>query len=171
MIRPYQIVLSAGLMGAAWLVTAQQTSRMGAFAVEQAAAGRGVYDASCSSCHMSGLQGRGEAPQLAGSEFMSLWGDRPARDLVAFIQGSMPPLNAGSISAADYLNVTAFLLQANGATAGNQPLTATSAFAVRSVATGVVTLPPAANFSGATTGSGGGGRFGRGGLARRAALR
>ncbi len=165
MIRPYQIVLAMGLMGtAAWLVTAQQTPRMGAFAAEQATAGRGVYEASCSSCHMSGLQGRGEAPQLAGSEFMSLWGDRPARDLVAFIQGSMPPLNAGSISAADYLNVTAFLLQANGAIAGNQPLSATSAFTVRSVATGVVTLPPAALVA-QRRASGGGGRFGRGGVA------
>ena len=160
MIRRHQIILAVGLMGAAWIVTAQQTSRMGAFAAEQAAAGRGVYEASCASCHMPALQGRGEAPQLAGSEFMSLWGDRPARDLVAFIQGSMPPLNAGSISPADYLNVTAFLLQANGATAGNQALTATSAFIVRSVATGMVTLPPAASAA-----SGGGGRFGRGGLA------
>lgn len=154
----YRILVASGLIGAAWLVTAQQPARMGAFAAEQAAAGRAVYEASCSSCHMSALQGRGEAPQLAGSEFMNLWGDRPARDLVAFIQGSMPPLNAGSISPADYLNVTAFLLQANGAIAGNQPLAATSPFTVRSVATGVVSLA-AAGISNA------GGRFGRGGVA------
>jgi len=158
-IARYQIVLAAGLMGAAaWLVTAQQAPRMGAFTAEQATAGRAVYEASCGSCHMAALQGRGEAPQLAGSEFMNLWGDRPARDLVAFIQGSMPPLNAGSIPTADYLSVTAFLLQANGATAGGQALTATSPFTVRSVASGTVTLTPAAS-------SGGGGRFGRGGVA------
>ena len=85
---------------------------------------------------MADLEGRGEAPQLAGSEFMTLWGNRPTRDLFSFVKASMPPLNAGSLSDANYLNVIAFLLQANGATAGAQPLTADAGFTVRSVATG-----------------------------------
>lgn len=74
---------------------------------------------------------------------MTLWGNRTGRDLFAFVKGSMPPLNAGSLSDADYLNVIAFLLQANGAVAGDRPLTADGGFTVRSVATGAVTLTQA----------------------------
>ena len=149
-----------GLIGAVWILTAQQTPRPAAFTTQQATAGRVVYEASCAGCHMPGLQGRGEAPQVAGSEFMNLWGDRTAHDLIAFIQGSMPPLNAGSLSPDDYVNVTAFLLQANGATAGNQPLTAASAFVVRNVATGAVTISQGQRAPAAGTG-----RFGHAGLA------
>jgi alcohol dehydrogenase (cytochrome c) len=150
--RSYRVAVAAMVLaGCVWMVAAQQTAGS-PFTAAQATAGRAVYDSTCASCHMPNLEGRGEAPQLAGSEFMTLWGTRTARDLVAFIKGSMPPLNAGSISDADYLNVTAFILQANGAVAGNQPLTAASDFLVKSVASGTVTLAPAS-------------RFGRGGVA------
>ena len=169
MMKNHKIALAAlGLAGSVWMVTAQQTAPAGSFTAAQSAAGRTVYDANCASCHMPDLVGRGEAPQLAGSQFMNMWGPRSVHDLLTFTQAAMPPLNAGSISDADYLNVTAFILQSNGAVAGNQPLTATSGFTLRSVANGTVTLAPvpAAAFGrGAGAVSGGGGRFGRGGLA------
>ena len=133
---------AAALAGCVWIVTAQQMP-VSPFTAAQATAGRAVYDSTCAGCHMPNLEGRGEAPQLAGSQFMNSWGSRTARDLTAFVKASMPPLNAGSISDTDYVNVTAFLLQANGAMAGSQPLTATSGFTVRSVASGTVTLMPA----------------------------
>ncbi len=155
-IYPYQAALGAlVLAGFVWLVGAQQ-SPVSTFTSAQATAGRAVYDSTCASCHMPNLEGRGEAPQLAGSEFMTLWSTRTARDLIAFVKGSMPPLNSGSIPDADYLNVIAFLLQANGAAPGNQPLAITSSFTVGSVATGKVTAGAAAA-SGLP--------FGRGGLA------
>lgn len=167
MIKAYQVAFAAaGLVGGVWMVTAQQPTQTAAFTAAQSAAGRAVYDANCAGCHMPNLEGRGEAPQLAGSQFMSMWGSRSVHDLLTFIQASMPPLNVGSISEADYLNVTAFMLQANGAVAGNQSLTATSGFTPRSVAPG---LPPAAPVAGGrgapAAASGGPGRFGRGGLA------
>jgi len=152
------VVLVLGLAGGVWIVTAQQAPPSGGvFTAAQSTAGRAVYETSCAGCHMADLVGRGEAPPLAGTPFMNLWGPRTTHDLVAFIQASMPPLNAGSISPADYLNVTAFLLQSNGAAAGNQPLTATSDFTVRNVATG--TAPPPAPVA-----SAGPGRAGRGAL-------
>ena len=53
--------------GLAW-VNAQQAA--GVFTIEQATAGRAVYQANCASCHLPDLAGRNEAPQLAGGNFM-----------------------------------------------------------------------------------------------------
>ena len=164
-IRKYQVgAAAAGLVGAVWIMTAQQAPTPGAFTAAQSSVGRTVYDANCAGCHMPGLEGRGEAPQLAGSQFMGMWGNRSVHDLLSFIQASMPPLNAGSISDADYLNVTAFLLQANGGVAGNQSLTSTSSFTPRSIATGPPIAVPSTGRGGVAA-SGGPARFGRGGLA------
>ncbi len=157
--RASRIAVSVlGLAGGVWVLIAQQPAQ-GGFTAAQSTAGRTIYDAHCASCHMPNLEGRGEAPQLAGSQFMNMWSSRSVHELLAFIQASMPPLSAGSISEADYLNVTAFILQANGAVSGNQSLTATSAFTPASLVTGRPPAVPAAA-SGA-----GPGRFGRGGVA------
>jgi alcohol dehydrogenase (cytochrome c) len=67
---------------------------------------------------------------------MSSWGDRTTSDLVAFLEGAMPPSNPGGLGAQAYVNVTAFILDFNGAHAGNQPLTAATKVAIRSVASG-----------------------------------
>ena len=58
--------------------------------LQQAEAGRTVYQARCSSCHAPDLGGN-EAPQLSGPNFMSSWGVRTAHELIAYIQASMPP--------------------------------------------------------------------------------
>ncbi len=67
---------------------------------------------------------------------MSSWGDRSPSDLIAFLEGAMPPSNPGSLGEQAYVNVTAFILDFNGARPGNQLLTATNKVAIRSVATG-----------------------------------
>src|SRR5207245_10503602 len=67
---------------------------------------------------------------------MTQWGGKTARELVAFMQMAMPPENPGSLGQQTYVNLAAYLLEANGAPAGNQPLTATADVAIRSVATG-----------------------------------
>src|SRR5262249_3451636 len=99
---------------------AQQPSAV--FTGEQAAAGRGVEQASCAGCHMPDLAGRNEAPQLAGNNFMNTWRGRSTRDLFEFIQSTMPPTGA-NLGADAYLAVTAYILQANGAQPGAQALT------------------------------------------------
>jgi alcohol dehydrogenase (cytochrome c) len=106
------------------LVSAQQPADV--FTAEQAAAGRGVYQANCASCHMADLAGRNEAPQLAGTNFMNTWRERSTRDLFEFTQSTMPPTGA-NLGAEQYLAVTAYLLQANGAQAGSQMLTPATA--------------------------------------------
>ena len=103
--------------------------------LQQSEAGRTVYQTRCSSCHAPDLGGN-EAPQLSGSNFMSSWGNRTARELVTYIQASMPPGNTSGLSEETSVNLAAFILAANGATPGNQALTAAATFPIRSVATG-----------------------------------
>ena len=112
------------------------------FTAEQAAAGRAAYQANCASCHLPDLSGRNEAPQLAGNNFMSTWRTRTTKDLFDYVQ-TMPP-NAPSLDAAQYLAITTFLLQANGAAPGSQPFTPVTAVAIGSVASGVVNTAAAA---------------------------
>jgi alcohol dehydrogenase (cytochrome c) len=118
------LVIALAMGGALWGQTMQQ-----------AEAGRGIYQARCAGCHAPDLGGN-EGPALAGSNFIAAWGSRVARELVTTIQTTMPPGNAGSLGQEASLNLAAFILAANGATPGAQALTAEAAFPIRSVATG-----------------------------------
>jgi alcohol dehydrogenase (cytochrome c) len=107
--------------------------------LEQATAGRAIYMAECSGCHATDLGGN-EAPQLAGSNFRAAWNTRTARELISYIQTSMPPGDPGSLGEQNSVNLAAFVLAANGAQLG-QVLNVSSAFVIRSVATGRPTIP------------------------------
>jgi alcohol dehydrogenase (cytochrome c) len=121
---------------------AQQSA--GPYTAAQATAGRATYQANCASCHGADLSGQNSASALAGGLFLSSWGDRTPSDLIAFLEGAMPPGNPGSLGEQAYVNVTAFILDFNGARAGNQPLTAANKVAIRSVASGQNRAPRAA---------------------------
>ena len=108
----------------------------GIYTAAQAAAGRATYQANCSGCHGADLGGLNSASALAGGLFMSSWGARTPSDLIAFLEGAMPPSNPGGLGQQAYVNVTAFILDFNGARSGNQSLTAATKVAIRSVASG-----------------------------------
>jgi len=148
------------------MLAGQQTPAAGRYTGAQAAAGRTVYQMQCSSCHQPDLKGQGEAPPLAGSEFIEAWGRRSPRELLAFMQLTMPPARPGGLSEEEYVNITAFILQSNGAPAGNQALTAATEVAINTVATGQAptTAPPAQGQRGDAPAAAGGGR-GRGAAA------
>ncbi len=133
--------------GAVALLAAQQQGAS-AFTAQQAADGRTTYQTSCASCHLPNLAGRNEAPQLAGSNFMNTWRTRSTRDLFEYIQSTMPPTGE-TLSVDQYLGLTAFILESNGATAGTQALTPATAVPIGSIATGAV--PTAATAPVATT--------------------
>ena len=57
---------------------------------------------------------------------MTTWRGRTTKDLVEYMSATMPP-GRPSLAEADYLNITAFILQFNGATAGAQPLVVATA--------------------------------------------
>jgi alcohol dehydrogenase (cytochrome c) len=114
----------------------QPAGGAGPFTAAQATAGATAYQANCSTCHQPDLRGQGTATPLAGQAFIGAWGNRPASELLSFIQLTMPPGNPGTLGADTYASIAAFILQSNGARAGNQPLTATTQVVINTVATG-----------------------------------
>jgi alcohol dehydrogenase (cytochrome c) len=122
-------------------VVAQQRSAPGPFTGAQAAGGRAAYQENCAGCHLPDLAGRNEAPPLAGGNFMNTWGGRTTRELLALISTTMPPGAPGTLGPDVYAQIAAFILQANGAVPGNQPLTADTSVVISSVATGQAPQP------------------------------
>jgi alcohol dehydrogenase (cytochrome c) len=79
---------------------------------------------------------------LAGASFIGQWGERSVSDLAAYITKAMPPDNPGGAGQPANTNIVAYILQANGAVPGTQPLTPQTTSAIRAVA--MRQAPPAA---------------------------
>jgi alcohol dehydrogenase (cytochrome c) len=107
----------------------------GPYTAAQAQAGRAAYQGNCGACHAPELSGR-EGPQLAGANFMGQWGTKTAGELIGFIRATMPPGAGGSLPDQTYINLAAFILDANSARPGEQTLTAESAVTIANVASG-----------------------------------
>ena len=111
----------------------------------QAQAGRAAYSQQCAGCHLPDLRGSGDAPALTGPDFTAKWGPRAVNDLFTHIAQTMPPGSPGSLGERGTLEVTAYLLQVNGAAAGEEPLAATVSTPMNAVLTGEPRAPaPAA---------------------------
>jgi alcohol dehydrogenase (cytochrome c) len=94
----------------------------------QAQAGKHLYLNNCASCHGSKLEGTPTAPQLAGDSFIQKWGSRNVQDLHALIESSMPPGGNSGIEENQFLQIVAFILQANGIAHGDAALQRNSSF-------------------------------------------
>ena len=71
----------------------------------QAVRGRRIFEQSCAACHEQG--------QFVGQAFVESWNDRRIADLYGLIRSSMPLDNPGGMKDGEYLDVVAYLLQAN----------------------------------------------------------
>ena len=129
-IAPLLVLVYASL--GAGTAAAQNTT----FTEQQVAAGLATYQAQCASCHQNDLSGSGTAIPLRGQQFLGVWNPRTAGDLIGAIRATMPPDNAGGLTPEAYVNVTAFILSANGAEAGAAPLIAGSGTPVGFIASG-----------------------------------
>ncbi len=158
MLKKASLTLMAAAAGVI-LVQGQQRPA-GPFTAAQASDGRAAYQENCSGCHLPDLAGRNEAPPLAGGNFMNTWGGRTTRELLALIQTTMPPGSPGVLGADVYAEIAAFILQSNGATPGNQPLTTATAVTISSVATGQAPAGGRGAGAGGGRGAAGGGRGG-----------
>lgn len=87
------------------------SARPATYTATEARAGAAVYAQRCAQCHGANLQG-GAGPPLKGAALQK--GYPTASDLHDFIQTQMPANAPGSLSGAQYDEVTAFLLQQNG---------------------------------------------------------
>ncbi len=101
----------------------EKTVLDGVYTMVQAKRGRSVYEARCGSCHRADLGGF-SGPPLKGDLFMDRWREFHLNVLFDLIKNTMPADNPGTLSEADYLAVTAYLLEANGIAPGTKTLTA-----------------------------------------------
>jgi alcohol dehydrogenase (cytochrome c) len=100
-----------------------------AYTPEQAGAGREAYAANCMVCHGENMNLLPTA-QLQGPTFLSRWQERNTNALYQQLRTTMPPEGPGSLDASTYIEVIAYMLQANGVAPDDQQLTATTAASV-----------------------------------------
>ena len=103
---------------------AAQTRRTvwdGVFTAEQAARGKTTFATTCAACHGADLSG-GNGPALKGDVFLNHWMEGSLDALFAKVK-SMPP-NRANLGDNAYVDLLAFLLDANAFPAGAQELKA-----------------------------------------------
>ena len=94
------------------------------YTAEQAERGRALFEELCVECHLSSLAGASEAPPLRGASFLDAWRAGAVADLADTIRVTMPPEDRNSLGPQQTYDLVAFVLRANGAVAGNEPLVA-----------------------------------------------
>jgi len=136
----------------------QTTDRPAVYTLEQAEAGRLALKTNsfgvCTDCHTTSLTGRkggadempsisslsedyqktltpygGKVPALVGPEFLKRWSARTTMDLTKEFQERF-----GVLGEETRLTLIAYMLQANGALPGTQPLTAVTDVQIRTLA-------------------------------------
>jgi cytochrome c len=129
--------VAAGVLCGALVVAAIGSAH--AFTTAQAQSGSRVYARQCARCH--GARGEGKdaafkglrAPEVIGAGALPLKPRafqqlrqtefRTAKDVYAFVSATMPADQPAILSAEEYWDVVAFLLEKNGLPADGNPLT------------------------------------------------
>ena len=152
------VLLSISVLGfALFAQNGQQPAAPGVFTSAQAEAGRAAVENTCGKCHTPSLLGRkgdqgelpplpslskdyqefigprGFVPPLAGPIFIERWGSKTVAQLVARFQETVPYFIPEGANDETTVNITAYILQLNGAKAGTTPLARNTNGAVRSV--------------------------------------
>jgi len=99
----------------------QQSQQVASYTLAQAAAGEAAYQQQCAACHGDNLEGFELAPSLSGNFFTRRWGGKAVSELAAELR-RMPPEQVDGLDDRVYSNILAYLLQQNGAEAGDNPL-------------------------------------------------
>jgi quinoprotein glucose dehydrogenase len=96
----------------------------GAYTDDQARRGEAQYARNCESCHGADLSGNPvqEVPSLVYDAFLTQWNNRPVKDLFETVKRSMPRDNPGGLNARAYIDVIAYILQANKIPSGTREL-------------------------------------------------
>ena len=116
--------VAVGPSAAAVTPVPSHTNWDGVYTDEQATRGRQVYARACAHCHLDSLQGDSVSPTLLGPSFFARFPDATALDLVTAIRSTMPQNAPDSLGDQAYVDLTAYLLKANGAGPGAAELKA-----------------------------------------------
>jgi quinoprotein glucose dehydrogenase len=79
--------------------------------------------AHCATCHSIDLSGIDIAPGLKGAGFRFRWGGSSLNDIYLSLRSTMPQASPGSLSREVYVDLIAYLLEANNYPTGNLELT------------------------------------------------
>jgi mono/diheme cytochrome c family protein len=115
------VVFLAALTASPVAAQTRKTVWDGVFTAEQAARGKTLFAATCAVCHGADLNGVNR-PALKGEVFANHWMEGSLEALFTHVK-SMPP-NRANLGDAAYVDLLAFLLDANGFPAGAQELNA-----------------------------------------------
>ena len=111
------VVFAAGLAGAR--AQAPATTLDGVYTSAQAERGHAAYERSCAGCH----EGQdADGPELIGKAFLDRWREDTLGSLFTFITTTMPGNAPGALDERTYVDVVAFILEANGLPAGTSEL-------------------------------------------------
>jgi mono/diheme cytochrome c family protein len=121
------VVAGAVVIGtsvAAQSSAATKSAWTGVYTDAQADRGEREYGRTCSHCHGLSLEGDGarEVPALVQDTFTRHWKGRTVQALFDSLMRSMPADDRGSMTPRMTADMIAYLLRANGAPAGEQPL-------------------------------------------------
>ena len=124
------MVLTVGV--ATGLAQVPTTARDGVYTAAQAARGEAAYSTSCVACH-EGTDADG--PKLTGTPFLDRWREDTLESLFTFIKTRMPGNLPGGLDEHTYVDILAYLLQANDLRAGEQELRADMVGSIQLVGT------------------------------------
>ncbi|HEX4135228.1 MAG TPA: c-type cytochrome [Bryobacteraceae bacterium] len=147
------VVLAIALLGlGSFVLTGQQPATSTVFTAAQADAGRTAFENSCGQCHTYSVRGRkgeegelpplaslpapyqkfigprGRVPALMGAAFVQKYGQKKVTEMFTLFRGAADTTPVAELHMSDdtLVNITAYILQKNGAKPGNQPLEKTT---------------------------------------------
>ena len=124
------LIRAAALVFAAALstVSAQDTTVWdGVYTAAQAERGDKRFADTCASCHGADMAGGPGIPGVTGIEFMFKYNNKTVGELFDYLKENMPPGQQGSLTDAQYLDLTAAILKGNGFPEGSTELAADAA--------------------------------------------
>jgi cytochrome c len=103
---------------------ARQSVWDGVYTDAQASRGQRQYARACEQCHGPDMSGDPveEIPSLVLDSFMRSWNGRSVKDLFDSVKQSMPKDKPGSLGTGAYVDIVAYLLQANKFPSGSRDL-------------------------------------------------
>lgn len=110
---------------------------------EQAERGNGIFSRTCVECHTR--------KDMSNADFRVKWNGRAVFDLFDLIRTTMPEATPGSMTPAEYAEVTSYFLKLNGMPAGSMPMPADST--LRDVKIDIPATPPPGGASQASVSS------------------
>ena len=116
------LLVATGTLSAGVAAQDTQTTLDGVFTAEQAQRGSESYQQECAQCHLEDLLGDGIAPSLVGAPFHFRWSELSVGDMLVAIRTTMPQGAPASLSPRAYVDIVAYLLEANDFPAGDMEL-------------------------------------------------